>query len=171
MRDHSILNVIAMVREKSFLIGVEKMSACNHATFSQAIIKCVTEVGIKYKQVIAIVSDSAAYCKKAFRDVLSAVFPNSIHVRCLAHIVNLASELFRSIPISSTLQSLFHGLSHPYSRNLGKKHAFSSSSLTISHQVKLNFHQNLWPLDGIPGLRQLSTIPPEFTCMKGVLQG
>ena len=29
------------------------MSACNHATFSQAIIKCVTEVGIKYEQVIA----------------------------------------------------------------------------------------------------------------------
>ena len=95
VRDHSILNVIAMVREKSFLIGVEKMSACNHATFSQAIIKCVTEVGIKYEQVIAIVSDSAAYCKKAFRDVLSAIFPNAIHVRCLAHIVNLASEVFR----------------------------------------------------------------------------
>ena len=78
MRDHCILNVIAMVRGKRFLIGVH-----------------VIIVGIKYDQVIAIISDRAAYCKKAFWDVLSTVFPNSIHVRCLAHIVNLASEVFR----------------------------------------------------------------------------
>ena len=39
IRDHSILNVVALVRGKCYLIGVEKMVACNNATFSQAIIK------------------------------------------------------------------------------------------------------------------------------------
>lgn len=58
-------------------------------------LKCVSEVGIKFERVIAFVSDSAAYCKKAFRDVLSVVFSNATHVLCLAHIVNLAAEVFR----------------------------------------------------------------------------
>ena len=44
------------------------MAACNNATFSQAI-KSVNDVGIKYENVTAIVSDSAAYCKKAVRDM------------------------------------------------------------------------------------------------------
>ena len=34
------------------------------------------------------------YCKKAYRDVLSAIYPNSVHILCLAHIVNLAAEVF-----------------------------------------------------------------------------
>ena len=37
VRDHSILNVIASVKGKPYLIGVVKMEACNHSTFSQAI--------------------------------------------------------------------------------------------------------------------------------------
>ena len=43
------------------------------------------------------VTDSAAYCKKAYRDILSAVFPNPTHVLCLAHIVNLAADVFQKI--------------------------------------------------------------------------
>ena len=64
VRDHSILNVIASVRGKPFLIGVVKMDTCNHSTFSQAIIKSVSEVGIAFDHVICIVSDSAAYSKR-----------------------------------------------------------------------------------------------------------
>ena len=46
---------------------------------------------------MAIVSDSAAYCKKAYREVLSAVFPQSTHILCLAHIVNLAADIITQI--------------------------------------------------------------------------
>ena len=69
VRDHSILNVIATVDGRHYLVGVVKMGACNHFTFSQAIIKSVTDVGIAFDNVMAIVSDSTAYC-----NVLSAVF-------------------------------------------------------------------------------------------------
>ena len=94
VRDHSILNVIASVKGKPYLIGVVKMEACNHSTFSQAIISSVSEAGIAFQNVTAVVSDSAAYCKKAYRDVMSAVYSNSVHILCLAHIVNLAAEVF-----------------------------------------------------------------------------
>ena len=111
VRDHSILNVIATVDGRPYLVGVVKMGACNHSTFSQAIIKSVTDVGIAFDNVMAIVSDSAAYCKKAYRDILSVVFPKSTHVLCLAHIVNLAAEVFHfkhtSDLISMIKSSLF----------------------------------------------------------------
>lgn len=94
-RDQSILNVLATIRGNSYLIGVVRMEACNHSTFSQAILKCVAEVELPYDRIRAVVSDSAAYCKKAYREVLSAVFPQSTHVLCLAHIVNLAAEVFQ----------------------------------------------------------------------------
>ena len=74
------MNVLATLRGKPYLIGVVKMEACNHSTFSQAIISSVSEVGITFHNVISVVSDSAAYCKKAFKDVLSAVYPKSVHV-------------------------------------------------------------------------------------------
>ena len=94
MCDYSILNIISSVRGKSYLIGVVKMDACNHRTFRQAITKVVSEVGINFNHVISVVTDNAAYCKKAYRDVLSAVYPNSLHVLCIAHIVNLVSEVY-----------------------------------------------------------------------------
>lgn len=71
VRDHSILNVLATMEGKPYLIGVRRMEACNHSTFSQAIIRSVTEVGIQFDQVIAVLSDSAAYCKKKHTEKFS----------------------------------------------------------------------------------------------------
>ena len=94
--DHSILNVIRSILGKSYLIGVILMEACNHKTFSHAFIRSVTDIGIEFSQtqVISMTSNSAAYCKKTYKGVLSAEFSNSLHVLCLAHIVNLAAEVF-----------------------------------------------------------------------------
>ena len=44
---------------------------------------------------MAVVTDGAAYCTKAYREVLSPVFPKSTHILCLAHVVNLGAEIFR----------------------------------------------------------------------------
>ena len=46
IHDHSILNVIASVRGRPFLIGLVKMASCNHSTFCQGIIRSGTDVGI-----------------------------------------------------------------------------------------------------------------------------
>ena len=52
------------------------------------------------------VTDSTAYCKKTYRDILSAVFPNSTHVLSLAHIVNLAADVFKRLQNFNMLISM-----------------------------------------------------------------
>ena len=51
------------------------MEACNHSTFSRAILKAAAEVELPYERIWGVVSDSAA----------------------LAHIVNLAADVFQKI--------------------------------------------------------------------------
>ena len=65
------------------------MEACNHSTLSQGILKSVADVELPFDRIHAVITDSAAYCKKAYRDVLSAVLPHSIQVLCLAHIIGI----------------------------------------------------------------------------------
>lgn len=43
----------------------------------------------------AVDTDYAAYCLKAYREVLKGVMPNSVHVTCLCHIINLVGETWQ----------------------------------------------------------------------------
>ena len=47
-RDRSVLNILARVRNKLFIIDVHFLEARNHQTLSQSIIKCVTTYGVQY---------------------------------------------------------------------------------------------------------------------------
>ena len=125
-RDKSILNVIATIRGKCYLIGIAKMDACNHSTFSQEIVKCVSGVEIPFDRVRAVVSDSAAYCKKAYREVLSPLFPKSTHVLCLAHIVNLASEVFQKSSDFQHVSTLISMVKSSLFKKPGRKSRFLS---------------------------------------------
>ncbi|XP_074813238.1 EF-hand calcium-binding domain-containing protein 11 isoform X1 [Natator depressus] len=79
----------------SFLVDTVFLDAVNHSTVSQAVVKAVNEYQIDYENVVVIDTDNASYMKKAFDSVFSAQFPNSVHITCSAHIVNLIDESFR----------------------------------------------------------------------------
>ena len=139
IRDISILNVIATVNSQAYLIGVKKMGACNHSTFSQAIIQAITTAQIQFEDVISIVTDSAAYCKKAYREVLSAVFPQSTHILCVAHIVNLAAEIFHNFPDFKHTSDLIAMIKSSLFKKMGRKSRFLTylSEYIPSSEVKL----------------------------------
>ena len=94
IRDKSVLNVVALLESKPFLLNNISMEKYNHSTVSQAIIKTIIDYGIEFGNVAAIVTDSAAHCKKAFNDVLCGLLPNALHVLCIAHILNLVGNCF-----------------------------------------------------------------------------
>ena len=139
IRDHSVLNIVALVKGDSYLICVERMTACNHATFSQSIIKVVGDIGIKFEHVTAIISDSAAYCKKAYREILSVVFSKSVHVRCLAHIVNLVSEIFHHHSCFSHTADIISMIKSALFKKPGRKALFLEflSNCIPASEVKL----------------------------------
>jgi hypothetical protein len=60
------------------------------------VVKTLQLYDIAFCDVIVFDTDNAAYMKKAYKSVLSPLFPNSVHITCLAHIVNLVGESFRS---------------------------------------------------------------------------
>ena len=67
----------------------------NNTTVSQAVISALNENSIAFNDVVVVNTDSAAYILKAFREVLSVVLPNAVHVTCLAHLMNIVSEAFQ----------------------------------------------------------------------------
>lgn len=76
----------------------------NFNTVSQAILRTVYDYGIKEEDVIAIISDNASYCIKAFNNVLTSIFVNAVHVRCLDHILNLVGECWKDSKHMSNLK-------------------------------------------------------------------
>ena len=56
-------------------------------------IAVVQTYGVKNDDVIVFDTDNAAYMIKAYREALHTLFPNSVHVTCVAHIMNLIGNL------------------------------------------------------------------------------
>lgn len=73
----------------AYLADTVFLEECNHSTVSVAVVKCLQEYGIANENVIVFDTDNAAYMKKAYKAALQSLFPNSIQVTCMAHIINL----------------------------------------------------------------------------------
>lgn len=60
-----------------------------------AVVRCLKEYDSNNEDVIVFDTDNAAYMKKAFTAALQSLFPNSLHITCMAHIMNLIGNAFR----------------------------------------------------------------------------
>lgn len=97
-----ILNILIAPLEKdesgrilAYLADTVFLDQCNHSTVSMAVVKCLQEYNIDNKDVIVFNTDNAAYMKKAYTAALKSLFPNSVHITCMAHIMNLVGGAFR----------------------------------------------------------------------------
>jgi len=79
----------------SFLVDTVFLKTVDHKSVSQAVVKSLQEYGIDNDKVIVFNTDNAAYMIKAYNDCLSVLYPNAVHITCLAHIMNLVGESFR----------------------------------------------------------------------------
>ena len=86
--------LVAGFKGTYYLIDCIYMETCNHATLAQTVIRALTDAGVDFNDVTAFVTDNAPYCIKAYREGLKMILPNSVHVCCLAHILNLVGEVW-----------------------------------------------------------------------------
>jgi len=129
MSDHEgrfVLNILFSPMEKdetgqilSYLADTVFLEKTNHSTVSQAVLKAIQDYGIDFENVVSFDTDNASYMKTAYNTVFKSLFPNAIHVTCLAHIQNLIGESFRK-PfklLNSFMKKMTHMFFHAGARN------------------------------------------------------
>ena len=89
----SVINVMIIQNEKSYLAETKYASNnVNNEEIARVFNDVREEYKISYDKVIAFISDGASYNKLAFQGLVSSLYPKLIHVKCLAHELNLIAE-------------------------------------------------------------------------------
>ena len=86
---HSVVNTLFTHRENTKLVSVDFLERVNNTTIGQTLLPILHSYNISLNIPRLFLSDSAAYMKKYYREVLKPVMPQLIHVLCPAHILNL----------------------------------------------------------------------------------
>ena len=85
----SVINTLFCYHNKTKLVSVDFLQRVNNTTMGQVLISTLTHFNISFSLPRLFLSDSAAYMKKCYREVLLPLMPQLVHVPCCAHIINL----------------------------------------------------------------------------------
>ena len=88
-RARSVVNILFSYNGTTKLIHVDYLDSVNNCTIGQLVIQTLVQWAIPFDLPQLVASDSAAYMKKCYRDVLKPLMPQLVHLPCLAHILNL----------------------------------------------------------------------------------
>ena len=86
---HSVVNTLFHFCTNTKLVSVDFLIQVNNSTMGSTLLTILTKYNIPLSISCLFLSDSAAYMKKCFREVLKPVMPQLIHAPCCAHILNL----------------------------------------------------------------------------------
>ncbi len=86
---HSVVNTLFTYRQDTKLVSVDFLKRVNNTTIGQTLLPILHSYNISLNIPCLFLTDSAAYMKKCFHEVLKPVMPQLIHVPCSAHILNL----------------------------------------------------------------------------------
>ena len=85
----SVVNTLFHFHTNTKLVSVDFLTQVNNSTMGSTLLTILTKYNIPFSLPRLFLSDSAAYMKKCFREVLKPVMSQLIHVPCCAHILNL----------------------------------------------------------------------------------
>ncbi|GBB83778.1 hypothetical protein RclHR1_10450001 [Rhizophagus clarus] len=85
----SVVNTIFYYRNEIKLVSVDFFEHVNNTTIEQVLMTTLTHFNIPFNLPRLFLSDSAAYMKKCYCEILSPLMPNLIYALCCAHILNL----------------------------------------------------------------------------------
>lgn len=82
------------------------------STVSQAVAKAIVNYSLDFSKVLAFPPNNVMYVCKAFSAVLQGMMPSAIHITCKAHILSMASDIWRTcFPDVDVLVSSFKKIS------------------------------------------------------------
>ena len=90
-----VVNQLYSYKNQTKLIKVDFIEKVNHTTISQLVVSTLNFYNIPFNNIIFLISDNAAYMKKAYNDILSPLIPQLLHNSCFAHIYNLVGETWQ----------------------------------------------------------------------------
>uniref|UniRef100_H3AMW5 DUF659 domain-containing protein n=1 Tax=Latimeria chalumnae TaxID=7897 RepID=H3AMW5_LATCH len=97
-----ILNILAAPlvpdtegKVKSYMLDLVFPDKCNKSTVSIAVTNTLQEFNIQNENVVIFNTDNATYMVAAYNTALKVLFPNALHITCMAHIMNLVGESFQ----------------------------------------------------------------------------
>jgi hypothetical protein len=85
----SVVNTLFVYRKDTKLVSVDFLTRVNNVTMGQTLISILPKYDISITSPRLFLTDSAAYMKKCYREVLHPIMPQLIHIPCCAHILNL----------------------------------------------------------------------------------
>lgn len=85
----SVVNTLFVYRKDTKLVSVDFLTRVNNVTMGQTLINILPKYDISITFPRLFLTDSAAYMKKCYREVLHPIMPQLIHIPCCAHILNL----------------------------------------------------------------------------------
>lgn len=89
VKGRSTVNTLFSYRGITKLVSVDFLQTVNYSTIGGLVLRLLAEWNISFTLPKVIVSDSAAYMKKCFREALSPIMLQLKHNTCSAHIMNL----------------------------------------------------------------------------------
>jgi len=85
----SVVNTLFHFQKNTKLVSVDFLIQVNNSTVGSTLLTILANYHIPFSLPRLFLSDSAAYMKKCFNEVLHPVMPQLIHVPCCTHILNL----------------------------------------------------------------------------------
>ena len=85
----SVVNTLFTYRADTKLVSVDFLGQVNNSTIAQTLLPILHFYNIPLNFLRLFLSDSAAYIKKCYCDVLKLIIPQLVYLLCPAHILNL----------------------------------------------------------------------------------
>ena len=85
----SVVNTLFAYHKDVKLVSVDFLTCVNNVTMGQTLISILPRYDIPVTFPRLFLTDSAAYMKKCYHEVLHPIMPQLIHIPCCAHILNL----------------------------------------------------------------------------------
>src|SRR5262249_47343908 len=85
----NVVNTLFVYQKDTKLVSVDFLICVNNVTMGQTLISILSKYDIPVTFSLLFLTDSAAYMKKCYREVLHPLMPQLIHIPCYVHILNL----------------------------------------------------------------------------------